>query len=84
MRSELLAGDSSATLGLLMKFPEMHDLSPIFSIISDIRRCLDFFQRSHYYSAVLCCAVLYYCAVLLCKERSILIHSTVTANEQHL
>lgn len=64
MRAELLAGDSSATLGLLMKFPEMLDLSPIFSIISDVRR----YSEAHRFPVlalsfsfcydVMCCAAI--------------------------
>ena len=38
MRAELIDGDSSVILSLLMRFPDMEDLGPIFRIVSSLRK----------------------------------------------
>lgn len=38
IRAELIDGDSSVILSLLMRFPDMDDLGPIFRIVSSLRK----------------------------------------------
>lgn len=47
MRAELIDGDSSVILGLLMRFPDMEDLGPIFRIVSSLRKYGHLFVIHH-------------------------------------
>jgi hypothetical protein len=53
MRAELIDGDSSVILSLLMRFPDMEDLGPIFRIVSSLRKYGHWFIIHHLSSVLL-------------------------------